>query len=64
MTEKEFFTSALLRISSNSAFGCHRRSSYVSFYEWAKDIVEAATELTALAIKEGVVEADEPDKPP
>ena len=66
MTENEFFTNALLRIAGNSAFGSHRRSSYQSFYEWAIDVMEAATELTALAIKDGIVEVDKPKlkKPP
>ncbi len=64
MTEKSFLRCALLRIAGNSAFGNHRRSSYQSFYEWTKDIMEAAEELTALAIKHGIVEAGEPDKPP
>lgn len=64
MTKKEFHGLALLQIAGNSAFGNHRRSSYQSFYEWAKDIMEAATELTAVAIKQGIVEANEPDKPP
>ena len=64
MTKKEFHGLALLQIASNSAFGSHRRGSYHSFYEWAKDVMEATTELTALAIKHGVIEADEPDKPP
>lgn len=64
MTTKNFQSLALLFIASNSAFGSHRRGSYHSFYEWAKDVMEAATELTALAIKLGVIEADEPDKPP
>lgn len=64
MKKNEFLSKALLQVASNSAFGNHKRGSYRSFWEWAKDIMEAATELTALAIKDGIVEADEPDKPP
>jgi hypothetical protein len=64
MTKAEFLSKALLKIAGNSAFGNHKRGSYQSFFEWAQVIMEAATELTALAIKNGIVEADEPDKPP
>ena len=66
MTESEFFRNALLQIAGNAAFGSHRRSSYQSFYEWAKDIVEAAAELTAHAMENQCIEADEPKqkKPP
>ena len=66
MTESEFFRNALLQIAGNSAFGSHKRGSYYSFYEWAKDIVEAATELTALAMENQCVEGDRPKlkKPP
>ena len=62
MTEDQFFNEALLRIASNSAFGSHRRSSYQSFDEWAKDIKEAASALTEIAIECNTL--DEPDKPP
>lgn len=58
MTESEFFRNALLQIAGNSAFGSHRRGSYYSFYEWAKDITEAATELTEIAMQNQCVEAD------
>ena len=64
MTETEFFRNALLQIAGNSAFGSHRRSSYQSFYEWAKDIMEAARELTDIAMENQCIEDEEPGKPP
>ena len=64
MKKNEFLSKALLQVASNSAFGNHKRGSYRSFWEWSQDILEAATELTALAIREGIVKDDEPDKPP
>ena len=60
MKETEFFRSALLQIAGNPAFGSHKRSSYQSFYEWAEDIMEAATALLDVAIDNNCVEADEP----
>ncbi len=64
MTDKEFLTKALLAIAGNSAFGSHRRSSYLSFDEWAADIEEAAFALCDIATKLKLVDFVEPSKPP
>lgn len=50
MTRKDFYFEALLRISSNSAFG-NGHGSYINYPAWAERIGEAAASLILEAEK-------------